>query len=52
MEINYGIAIPVAVILLVLLFFLIRRNKSDEKEFEKDTIESEIPPESHDKDSI
>jgi preprotein translocase subunit YajC len=37
------IAIVIAVVLL--FFWLIRRNQKDEKKFEKDTIQSELKPE-------
>jgi len=51
MEINYTIAAIVLVAASILVFFLIKRNAKDEKEFEKDMNKPE-EPEVHKEDSV
>jgi len=41
---NYPILIAVIVLVALLIVFLIRRNRKDKKEFEKEVIDSELPP--------
>lgn len=48
LAINYWWVIPVLVLLLLLLFWMIKRNRKDEKTYEKDFMQSEIKPEKHD----
>lgn len=48
MEVNYLITVPVLIVVIVLIIYLIRRNRRDQKKFEKEIIESEIKPEKHD----
>lgn len=52
MEINYTILGIVVFVVVLIIVFLVRRNRKDQKDYEKDKIESEIPPQSHDKDRI
>jgi len=47
MEINYPVAGIVLLAMIILVIFLIRRNRKDEKTFEKEMSESEIKPEKH-----
>jgi len=47
MEINYPIVGVILLIAFLLIIFLIRRNKKDQKAFEKNVNESEIEPEQH-----
>lgn len=51
MEINYTITGIVALLLVILLLFLIKRNRRDEKVFEKDMNQSDRP-ETHKQDSV
>ena len=48
MEINYLIVAPVFVAILALVFFLIRKNRKDQKEFENEIIQTELKPDKHD----
>jgi large-conductance mechanosensitive channel len=52
MEINYTIVGIVVFIVVLFIVFLARRNRKDQKDYEKDKIQSEIPPKSHDKDRV
>lgn len=52
MEINYWYATAFVLLMAVLIIWLIKRNRKDEKTFEKDFAESEIKPEEHDGDKI
>lgn len=52
MEINYVIVVPVILLAILFVVWIIRRNRKDEKKFEKEMNESEILPEKHDKDHI
>ncbi len=47
MEINYTIIGLTALVVVVLVIFLVRRNHKDEKDFEKKLNESEVKPEEH-----
>ncbi|WP_197413285.1 hypothetical protein [Pedobacter sp. Leaf176] len=49
---NYPILIGVAVLVVILIAYLIKRNQKDKKVFEKETIQSELPPEKDDKENI
>ncbi|SDZ97904.1 FeoB-associated Cys-rich membrane protein [Pedobacter hartonius] len=50
MNINYPIAGIVLLAMILLVFFLIRRNRKDEKTFEKEMSESELKSEKHKED--
>jgi preprotein translocase subunit YajC len=52
MEINYPILGLVVLAVICLIVFLVRRNRKDEKKFEKEMTESEIKPEKHDEDKV
>ncbi len=47
-EINYWWALPILILLLILLGWIIRRNIKDEKDYEKEIMQSEKPPRKHD----
>lgn len=49
MELNALTIALIVLVALLVLFLLIKRNQKDKKEFEQDTIKSEIKPEQHDK---
>lgn len=42
MNIDYSIVIPVALAVVLLLVFLVRRNYKDKKKFEKDIMDEEL----------
>ena len=42
---NYPILIGVAVLVLILIGYLVKRNQKDKKDFEEEVIQSELPPE-------
>jgi hypothetical protein len=46
--INYWWVVPILILLLILVGWMIRRNVKDEKEYEKDFMQSEIKPRKHD----
>lgn len=48
---NYPIVIGVAALVIILIAFLIVRNQKDEKEFEEEVIQSELPAEKDDKEN-
>gem|GEM_PF-936701 len=52
MEVNYNILVPVVFAVLVLILFLIRRNKRDAKKFEKEVNQTDTITDKHDKDRI
>lgn len=52
MEINYLIIALVVLAAVVFIIWLIRRNMKDKKEFEKDSIQSDLKPEKHDGDHV
>lgn len=52
MEIDYALIGVIALVLIIFIMWLIRRNIKDEKDFEKDNIQSELKPEKHDKDRV
>lgn len=47
MEINYPIVGVILLIAIVIIIVIIRRNKRDQKDFEKNVNESEMQPEEH-----
>lgn len=52
METNYIIIIPVLIALVVLVVYLVRRNRKDEKIFEKETMKADTRPELHKDDQV
>ncbi|PWK75902.1 hypothetical protein LX99_03635 [Mucilaginibacter oryzae] len=46
-QINYPLIIIVVIAAVILLVWMIRRNLKDEKDYEKETMQSEIKPEKH-----
>lgn len=48
MDINYWIIVPLALVVIIMIIWVIRRDQKDEKTFEKEIIESELPAEKHD----
>lgn len=52
MELNYPIIGLILLAAFILLLYLIRRNRKDEREFEKDFTKGEIEPEEHKEDQI
>ncbi|TDQ06981.1 LPXTG cell wall anchor domain-containing protein [Pedobacter metabolipauper] len=48
MNLNYTTLAIAGVLILLLIAFLIFRNKKDQKNFEKESNESEIKPDKHD----
>ena len=48
---NYPIVIGVALLVVILIAYLIKRNQKDKKEFEEEVIQSELPPEKEDKEN-
>lgn len=49
---NYPVLIGVAILVIILIAYLIKRNQKDKKKFEEDTIEAELPPEKDDKENL
>jgi len=47
MEMNYPIVGVILLIAILIIVFLIRRNKKDREDFEKNINESEMEPEQH-----
>lgn len=52
MDINYTIVGAVVILTVLLIIFLIRRNRKDEKDYEKEVGESEIKADQHDKNKL
>lgn len=52
MELNYPITGLIILIVIILVIFIIRRNRKDEKNFEKGINQSELEPEQHQKEDI
>lgn len=50
MNIDYLVIGGVLLILLILLLFFLKRNRKDEKEFEKDVIQNDLEAEQHKED--
>jgi len=48
MNINYPILTVVLLIVAALIIFIIRRNRKDQKDYEKESNQSELKPEKHD----
>lgn len=49
MEIDYLISGIIVLAAILFIVFLVRRNKTDQKDYERDKIVSEIKPEKHGK---
>lgn len=52
MNVNIPIIIGVAILILFLIIYLIRRNQKDKKKFEQEVIDAELPPEKDDKEKL
>jgi len=52
MNINYLVIAGVVFIIIILLVLFLRRNKKDEKGFEKDVIQNDLEPEKHSEDKM
>ncbi|WP_162836339.1 hypothetical protein [Pedobacter lusitanus] len=52
METNDIIGILAIILAVLLLVFLIRRNRKDQKDFEREMNKSEIKPEKHEDDHV
>ena len=50
-DINYWLIIPLILAVIILIAWLIKRDHKDAKAFEKEIIQSELPPEKHDDDT-
>lgn len=51
MQVNYWWISVFILLIIILVIWLIRRNRKDEKRFEKDLIQSELKPDEEEKDS-
>ncbi|MDY0905641.1 hypothetical protein [Pedobacter sp. CFBP9032] len=49
---NYPLIIAVSVLVLILIVFLIKRNLKDQKKFEEEIIDAELPPDKEEKENI
>lgn len=49
---NYPLIIAVSVLVLILIVFLIKRNLKDQKIFEEEIIDAELPPDKEEKENI
>ena len=49
---NYPILIGVAILVILLIGYLIRKNLKDKKKFEEETNQSELPPEKDDQENV
>jgi Ca2+/Na+ antiporter len=52
MEINYWWVGLFLLLMVILVIWLIKRNRKDEKDWEKEVIQSELKPEDHDEPGI
>jgi len=52
MEINYPVTILILIAAIILIIVMIRRNRKDEKDFEKAVNQSELEPEEHKKNEL
>lgn len=52
METNYYAVVFVLVVAVLLIVFLIKRNRKDQKNFEKNIINSEMKPEKHEEGNL
>ena len=49
---HYPLIIAVSVLVLILIVFLIKRNLKDQKKFEEEIIDAELPPDKEEKENI
>ncbi len=47
MNVDYGWVIGIAIIVLILIVWIIARNRKDQKDFEEEVNKSEMRPEKH-----
>jgi len=52
MEINYTILVPVIVAVIILIFYLIKRNNKDRQRYEKESNDPAATPDKHNSDKI
>jgi hypothetical protein len=52
MDINYGWVGFALLLMIILIIWIIKRNKKDEKEYEDEIIQSEIKPKKHEDDKV
>ena len=50
MDINYWWIAPLAIAVIIMIIWVLKRDQKDKDDFEKEIIESELPPEKHDDD--
>ena len=48
MDINYWWIAPLAIAVIIMIIWVLKRDQKDKNDFEKEIIESELPPEKHD----
>ena len=48
MDINYWWIAPLAIAVVIMIIWVLKRDQKDKDDFEKEIIESELPPEKHD----
>jgi hypothetical protein len=48
MDINYWWIAPLAIAVVIMIIWVLKRDQKDKDDLEKDIIESELPPEKHD----
>ncbi len=48
MDINYWWIAPLAIAVIVMIIWVLKRDQKDKDDFEKEIIESELPAEKHD----
>ena len=48
MDINYWWIAPLAIAVIIMIIWVLKRDQKDKDDFEKEIIESELPPEKHD----
>lgn len=48
MDINYWWIAPLAIAVVIMIIWILKRDQKDKNDFEKEIIESELPPEKHD----
>jgi LPXTG-motif cell wall-anchored protein len=52
MEMNYAILGIVGFAVILLIVFLVRKNKKDQKDYEHNEIQSDLPPKKHDEEHL